>query len=384
MKYILSLALASSLSVSESTKVLPPGYEDTMWCPPGDCRVYSNPWGIGAGPLSSYYHCYSNVTNVTEAVWTGSLTDVVPPEGWVEPVNCTAEEYSECESDEDCTMTARNWVPIDEEILGGEQCSCYAESAYHPFDQCQGVTQNKRHCSYDDCDDRGCSNFDAVCIIAENGAGACLKEYDNSRAGDDDFFFYDDDDDKTTPRPTRKPSRKPSKKPSRKPSRKPSKKPSPKDTDMPTVTPTFKGNTCGDKCKKDDDCFHGGFVQCGVCNLVHGTEGYGTCIEATSSPTKNPVATPCPFTYMPVCCDGVTYDNDCVAEANGAEAESCVEGACDMSTPMEDMFNDKKKSRTFVRGSSNVVKSEHEYYDGGYVEEEEVDFGRNHVVKAIA
>ena len=33
--------------------------------------------------------------------------------------------------------------------------------------------------------------------------------------------------------------------------------------------------------------------------------------------------------------------------------------------------------------ASNVVKSEHEYYDGGYVEEE-VDFGRNHVVKAIA
>ena len=34
--------------------------------------------------------------------------------------------------------------------------------------------------------------------------------------------------------------------------------------------------------------------------------------------------------------------------------------------------------------ASNVVKSEHEYYDGGYVEEEEVDFGRNHAVKAIA
>ena len=238
MKYLLSLALVSSLSVSESTKVLPPGYEDEMWCHPGDCSVYSNPWGIGAGPLSSYYHCYNDVTNVTEAVWTGTLTDVVPPEGWVEPVNCTAEEYSECEVcfnimlsfimlisfnkfvsdtllqfDEDCTMTARNWVPINEEIIGGDQCSCYAESAYHPFDQCQGVTENKRHCSYDDCDERGCSNFDAVCIIAANGAGACVRDYDNSRSGDDDFFFYDDDK-----RPTRKPSRKPSKKPSRKPS----------------------------------------------------------------------------------------------------------------------------------------------------------------------
>ena len=105
--------------------------------------------------------------------------------------------------------------------------------------------------------------------------------------------------------------------------------------------PTSEGNTCGDKCKKDDDCFKGGFVECGYCNLVYGTQGYKTCMEKdeekTPSPTKDPVAgpgTPCPLTYRPVCCDGVTYDNDCVAEANGAEGKSCVDGACDMSTPM--------------------------------------------------
>ena len=91
--------------------------------------------------------------------------------------------------------------------------------------------------------------------------------------------------------------------------------------------PTSEGNTCGDKCKKDDDCFKGGFVECGYCNLVHGTQGYGTCMEKAEEK-------PCPLIYKPVCCDGVTYDNDCVAEANGAEGKSCVVGACDMSTPM--------------------------------------------------
>eukprot|EP00956_Cyclotella_meneghiniana_P039190 scaffold167306_cov57-Cyclotella_meneghiniana.AAC.1 len=315
MKFILSLALVSSLAVSESTKVLPPGYEDTMWCPPGDCRVYSNPWGIEAGPSSSFYYCYNEATGVTEAVWTGSMTDVVSPEGWEEPADCTAEEYSECESDEDCTMTARNWVPIDKEIIGGKQCSCYAESADHPFDQCQGVKEDKRHCSYDDCDDRGCSNFDAVCIIADNGAGACLKESDSSRAGDDDFFFYDDDTEEDDDDDD-------------------DDEDDDDDDEDDDDDDDDSGNTCGDKCKKDDDCFHGGFVQCGTCNLVKGTEGYGTCIEkeATPSPTKNPVAKPCPFIYKPVCCDGVTYDNDCVAEANGAG--NCVDGACDMSTPM--------------------------------------------------
>eukprot|EP00956_Cyclotella_meneghiniana_P035952 scaffold119840_cov22-Cyclotella_meneghiniana.AAC.1 len=51
-----------------------------------------------------------------------------------------------------------------------------------------------------------------------------------------------------------------------------------------------------------------------------------------------------------------------------------------MSMPMEDMFNEKRK-RGYVRGA---VKSKHEYYDGQYLEEEYVEFGRVGGVKAIA
>lgn len=44
-------------------------------------------------------------------------------------------------------------------------------------------------------------------------------------------------------------------------------------------------------------------------------------------------AIPCPLILKPVCCDGVTYDNDCNAEAAGATG--CTEGACgtDESAP---------------------------------------------------
>lgn len=49
-------------------------------------------------------------------------------------------------------------------------------------------------------------------------------------------------------------------------------------------------NTCNKKCKKDSDCQKGGFVQCGTCNLTHGTQNYQRCYDdSTPSPTPAPI-----------------------------------------------------------------------------------------------
>jgi hypothetical protein len=42
------------------------------------------------------------------------------------------------------------------------------------------------------------------------------------------------------------------------------------------LTPA-QANTCGAGCNKDSDCYQGGFVECGKCNLYVGTHGYKTC-----------------------------------------------------------------------------------------------------------
>lgn len=46
--------------------------------------------------------------------------------------------------------------------------------------------------------------------------------------------------------------------------------------------------------------------------------------------------TPCTREYMPLCCDGIIYPNQCYAD--NAQAENCVEGQC----PEEDCVPDNK------------------------------------------
>lgn len=74
-----------------SQAVLPPGYEDVMYCPPEYCdrKITHDPGFVG--PLSSFHECYMPSTgDVVDEVWTGSLSQVAAPQGWVAtPVSCT-------------------------------------------------------------------------------------------------------------------------------------------------------------------------------------------------------------------------------------------------------------------------------------------------------
>jgi len=46
---------------------------------------------------------------------------------------------------------------------------------------------------------------------------------------------------------------------------------------------------CGTTCETDEDCFTGGFIECGKCNLFEGTEFFKTCYDdSTPSPTPAP------------------------------------------------------------------------------------------------
>lgn len=79
--------------ISASQAILPPGYEDVMHCPPEYCdrevNITDSPGFVG--PLSSFHECYMPSTGeVVDEVWTGSLSQVTAPQGWVaSPKTCT-------------------------------------------------------------------------------------------------------------------------------------------------------------------------------------------------------------------------------------------------------------------------------------------------------
>jgi hypothetical protein len=80
------LLLSSSIGIVRG--ILPPGYEGDAYRPPGACLLYTNP-GL-RGPLSAFYKCHDQTTGeTTEAVWTGSKSDIKPPDGWTKnPEQC--------------------------------------------------------------------------------------------------------------------------------------------------------------------------------------------------------------------------------------------------------------------------------------------------------
>ncbi|KAL7498771.1 hypothetical protein ACHAWT_008781 [Skeletonema menzelii] len=157
---LISFAIASSLSVGISNAALPPGYEDQIYCPPGNCEIYTNPFGY-VGAASSFSKCYDPETNVmSEGVWTGTETDVTTPDGWIEPQMCTAAQYSQCEVNTDCST------------LISPGCSCYVSSSIHPYQACQ-----ENDCNLSGCTGNECGGYDGVCQLGFNGTGnTCMLE----------------------------------------------------------------------------------------------------------------------------------------------------------------------------------------------------------------
>lgn len=154
-----SFAIALSSILPAATKaVMGPGYEDVMYCPPDNCEIYLSPFGY-AGPASLFNKCYDPETGtIANAVWTGSLTNVTAPEGWVTPEMCTAEQYSQCNTAADCTLKV------------GPTCDCYVSSTLQPFDAESGL--KREICTGNECD-----GYTAVCQPGMDSGNTCMVEF---------------------------------------------------------------------------------------------------------------------------------------------------------------------------------------------------------------
>ena len=157
------------VSVANANQALPPGYQDQIHCPPDNCEIYTNPYGFSGGAQSSFHKCYNPTTDeVSEGVWTGSKTNVTAPEGYIEPEECTASEYSECDEDSDCNRM------ID------SSCRCVVSSNFHPFHPIIASTSSSSSSSDDSemCTGDECDTWQASCNVSEDtGAGTCTMDY---------------------------------------------------------------------------------------------------------------------------------------------------------------------------------------------------------------
>lgn len=192
---ILTLTTLSGLA----NAALPPGYEDEIWCPHNACEMYTNPYGYDGG-RSSFSKCYSPSTDeTTDGIWTGYRTNITAPDDYVEPEYCTASEYSQCDSDADCSLSVDS------------TCRCYVSSYFHPFFP---EMQYGERCTGDECD-----NYEAACIPGSNGEGGyCEIRWTSSD---------DDTDDETNPIIT----------------------------DIPTPSPVDRADTMLAPCASPDDCY---------------------------------------------------------------------------------------------------------------------------------
>lgn len=120
-----------------------------------------------AGAASSFNKCYNPATDeTTDGVWKGSLTNVTSPENYIEPEMCTEAEYTQCDTDDDCSLE------ID------QNCNCYVSSSFHPFDPCEGMDPSE--CSTDKCSGDECKEYGnkATCSPGYDGTGStCQLDY---------------------------------------------------------------------------------------------------------------------------------------------------------------------------------------------------------------
>jgi len=69
------------------------------------------------------------------------------------------------------------------------------------------------------------------------------------------------------------------------------------------------GNRCGLSCENNNDCFHGGYIECGRCRLLEGRD-HKTCVPKNIAPESR---------GYEMCGLPCEHNNDCKAEYEGTE-----------------------------------------------------------------
>jgi len=168
-KSIIATLVAASIIVSTVA-------DDVLYCPPDNCKIYSNPFGLDGNP-SEYMECYNPSTNeISNGVKidsneTDTTTEV--PDDWTNNTElCTDAEYSECSSAADCQL-----------LIAPAGCSCYVSSCIHPYDANPDDSGGLSGCTGNEC-----GAYVAQCSFANGTGGTCLLvdtsdiDYDSTMA----------------------------------------------------------------------------------------------------------------------------------------------------------------------------------------------------------
>lgn len=137
LPFLVASSLCVLLFARSASAALPPGYEDVMHCPPGYCSKYVNPQGM-VGPTSAFNKCYDPTTgDMVDGVWTGSLSDVVAPEGYVaNPEACPEEAAHGSDRDDNgCIPSAGySWCASLSECVRPWETDCPGEGGGNETD----------------------------------------------------------------------------------------------------------------------------------------------------------------------------------------------------------------------------------------------------------